>query len=684
MAGLGIGAALIAHPGVAQDSADPSGDIVVTGRGLADPEPRSTGIAVIDLDRLTATASNRLEDALADIAGLQSFRRADSRSANPTSQGITLRGIGGSASSRALLILDGVPQADPFAGWVAFPAYSVARLGQVRVARGGGGVRWGSGALAGVIDLRSATPDQLPPLSASIAYGSRNSVDAQASATFERGSGFATLDAGYARGDGFVPIVAEDRGPADRAAPYEQFNASARAVVRVAPHTELQATVQGFSDRRERGLASTAIASDGADASLRVVGNGAWRYSALAYVQARQFASQFASIDDARTVASQVLDQYSVPAIGLGGRLEVAPPIGEAIELRFGSDVRSTGGTTHEFYSYVDGAPTRRREAGGTTRTLGGFADLTWSPGAIRLDASARIDRWWIEDGRLFEQMLGGGAPITDTGFADRSGTEPTGRIGAAWSLAAAVTLRGAAYRAWRLPTPNELYRPFRVGADAVAANAELRPETLDGVEAGVDLALGERMTLGATLFANRLNDAIANVTIARGPGNFPGVGFVSAAGFYRQRRNLGAIDARGIEVDGEARLGAVRMALSYAYADPVVRAAEAAPALDGLRPAQVPQHQASATLAWQRGAWRAGTTLRYASRQYEDDQNSRSLAQALTLDAIAALPLTKAVAIEARAENLFDARVETGFSGDAIERARPRQLWIGLRASLE
>jgi outer membrane receptor protein involved in Fe transport len=679
-----LGGTLAVPPAAAQSiDAAPQADIVVTGRGLDAPDARSTPVAIIDRARLTQAASGRLEDVLADVAGLQSFRRADSRSANPTSQGITLRGIGGNASSRALLILDGVPQADPFAGWIAFPALAPSRLGQVRVQRGGGSGLWGPGALAGVIELTSATPDQLSPLSAEIFYGERNSVDAQASASLIRPGGFATLSVGYARGDGYAPIVPENRGRVDTLAPYEQANAAVRGVIGIAPDTELQANVQGFFDRRTRGLAFTDIESDGADASLRLVGRGRWGWSALAYVQTRRFASGFVSVNDARTVVTPTLDQYNVPATGLGGRIEVSPPLGEAIKLRLGGDVRQTAGVTKELFTYVAGLPTRLREAGGTTRTLGGFADLQATFGRLRIDASARLDGWWIEDGQLLERALAGGPLLTNLIYPDRSGSEATGRIGAALTLVDGVALRTAAYRGWRLPTPNELYRPFRVGADATGANPLLAPETLEGIEAGIDVATGP-LTLGATVYANRLNGAVANVTIARGPGNFPGVGVVSAAGFYRRRENLDAIEAKGIELDARLRLGLATLAASYAYADARVEAGAIAPALNGLRPAQTPEHQASATAAMADDGWRAAATLRYASRQFEDDQNSRTLADALTLDLVAAAPLTRSLSVEARVENVTDARIETGFSGTALERARPRQWWIGLRTRFD
>ncbi|MGC6399138.1 TonB-dependent receptor [Sphingomonas sp. FW199] len=672
----------IGSPEAAPPPADQ--DIVVTGRGLRLDERDSDAETTIDRDRIEATASGRLEDALADIAGLQSFRRADSRSANPTAQGITLRGLGGNAASRALLILDGVPQADPFGGWIAFPAYASDRIGTIRVTRGGGSGTWGSGAIGGVIEMESAAPDQLSTLTADIAYGERNAVDASASALLRGESSFATLSAAYARGDGFIPIVEDQRGPVDRAAPFEQASVALRGVIAVAPSIELQSTVQAFTDRRDRGLDFTAIGSDGADASLRLVGRGAWRWSALAYLQTRRFSSEFASVNDARTTVTQTLDQANTPAIGVGGRIEILPPLGEAVTLALGADVRSIEGETQELFTYVAGSPTRRRVAGGRTQTLGGFVTLGARLGPVRIEGDARIDGWWIENGRLTERTLGATGPaLTDTRFADRSGTQTTGRIGLAWLPADAVTLRTAAYRAWRLPTPNELYRPFRAGADATAANALLDPEVLEGVEAGIDLRPAAGVTLSATAFSNRLDNAIANVTVARGPGNFPGVGFVSAAGFYRRRDNLDAIESRGVEVDASARFGAFGARLSYAYVDAEVRGADLSAPLDGLAPAQVPPHQFSGTISWQRGGAMVSTTLRHVAAAFEDDQNNRTLDAATTVDAVVDVPLLSSLTLRLRGENLFDALVPTGFSGAALERARPRQLWAGFTARL-
>ncbi|MDV3458779.1 TonB-dependent receptor [Sphingomonas sp. HF-S4] len=663
-------ALLLPVPALAQ--ADPD-EIVVTGRGLdAPPGEAAYAVVTIDRERLAGTASGRLEDALRDAAGLAQFRRSDSRSAHPTSQGITLRGLGGNASSRALLLLDGVPQADPFGGWVAFSAYLPDRLAAARITRGGGSGYAGPGALAGTIELSSASPADLGPLQLRASYGSRDSIDAVALASAQAGGGFVTLASQVGRGDGFTPVIARQRGPIDRPAAYRQGSLALRSVFDVGAGTELQANVSGFTDRRDRGVDFTPVRSDGADASLRLVHRGDWGWSALGYVQMRQFASGFSGgIDAGRTVVGPSLDQFNVPATGIGARVEVQPPVGGGVTLRLGADARHVSGRTRERYFFTGLVPGNLREAGGTNLTAGGFADASYEAGALTLSLSGRVDRWTIRDGFLRQQSIASGALLAGSeAYGDRSGWEATGRGGLALRATEAVSLRAAAYRGWRLPTLNELYRPFRVGNDTTNANAALAPERLTGVEAGIDLTPTTAVTVRTTLFWNRLEDAIGNVTLSSTP---------SAA--TRQRRNLDAVEARGVEVDARYAAGAFSLAASYAYTDARVEDDAGTFSLDSLHPAQTARHQASATAAWRRGDAGVSLTARYTGPQYEDDQNSRELAEALTVDATAALPLGRSLAVEARAENLADARVEAGISGPGvIERATPRTLWLGLR----
>ena len=666
---------ITASPAFSQDEA-----IIITGRGLEDP-PGDRVYSVIEIDReqIDRSASNRLEDVLRAIPGFQQFRRSDARSANPTSQGATLRALGGNASSRALLLLDGVPQSDPFGGWISWPAYDPRRLERIRVMRGGGSGVHGPGALAGTIELESRSAIDDDEASASLSYGSRDSIDAFIGYTAPLGAGQVSVSAGWMKGDGFVPILAGQRGAADRPAPYEQASLAFRAVSPLSSAIELQFNLSGFTDSRERGTAHSDIETHGADASLRLIGRGALPFSALFYVQARDFSNLFAAVDSARTLATQTLDQYSVPSTAYGARGEIRPSLGD-LDLRLGADFRETKGRTNELFSFVAGLPTRTREAGGHTRTVGAFAEATWDEGALTATGGARIDHWSIAEGRLRERVLATGAPLADTDFADRSDWEVTGRAGLAWQAYERLSIRGAFYLGWRLPTLNELYRPFRVGADATAANAGLSPERLAGAEAGLQWRPAKPIRVNFTLFTNRLEQAIANVTLGQGPDQFPGVGFV--AGQFRQRRNVDAVRSQGAEIDVDVDLGAWDLAAGYSFADAKVEASGPALALNGLRPAQTPRHSVAASIGWSgpRGQG-ASLALRYVGAQYEDDLNAQRLPDALTVDALASWPVGRRLKLEARAENLTDARVVAGISGAGIvERATPRTLWIGLR----
>jgi outer membrane receptor protein involved in Fe transport len=254
----------------------------------------------------------------------------------------------------------------------------------------------------------------------------------------------------------------------------------------------------------------------------------------------------------------------------------------------------------------------------------------------------------------------------SDQRFPDRNGSAVTGRAGALFRASEAVALRVAGYTGFRLPTLNELYRPFVVFPVTTQANAGLGLEKLRGAEAGVDLRPARGVKIGVTAFYNRLEGAIANVTI--GPN-------------LRQRRNVDAVVARGIELTAAIVRGAISLDASYAFSDSHVRASGISAGLDGFIPAQSPRHAASATLAWiPRRDWSLSGTFRYVGKQYEDDLQTDVLPDALTVDTVLRVPVAHGVSIVARGENVFDETVVTRNQAGSIDLGTPRTLWIGIR----
>ena len=659
---------LCALPGVAAAqapdvTADEAASIVVTGTGLSlPPGTPAYGSVVIDRDRLEDAASGRIESVLADVAGFQQFRRSDSRASNPSNQGATLRALGGNASSRTLVLLDGVPVADPFFGYIPFSALVPDRLALVRVTRGGGSGAFGAGAVAGTIELASATRDQMPHFGASAFYGSRDATELSASIAPDLGSGYVSLSGRWDRGDGFQTTPKDQRVAATVPAAYDSWSANLRAVAPIDATSEIQFRGTLFQDNRTLRFAGADSMSQGQDASIRYISRGRWQIDALAYLQARNFSNIVISSTSFR----KSLDQRNTPSTGIGGKIELRPPVGEDHVLRIGMDTRFATGDMYED-AYNAGLATNpltsRRHAGGDQISSGIFAEDDWTIGNLVLTGGVRADRWSIRNG-FYKAESAAGVVTQDSSYANRSDWAFSGRAGALYHVSDAVALRGAAYSGFRLPTLNELYRPFVVFPITTQANAALKPEKLKGVEGGIDLTPASGMQLSATLFYNRLDDAIANVTIAANT---------------RQRQNVNAIVAKGVELTASAQLPAdFSLLASYAYSHSKVDAPGMA--FDGFAPAQVPRHSASATLAW---APKAGpelsATLRYTAKQYEDDLQSDVLPDALTLDALARLPIGHGISLVARGENLFDEDIVTRNAGGSIDLGTPRTLWIGV-----
>lgn len=641
-------------------------EIIVTGKALDLPAgQRAFAGDVLSAAQVRTLASGRIEDLLGRAPGVQQFRRSDSRSANPSAQGITLRGLGGNASSRTLVLLDGVPLVDPFFGYVPLSALAPERLATVQVLRGGGAGAFAAGAVAGTIDLTSAGPGELGLLSAAALVNDRGESELSASLAPRLGDGFAVVSGRWDRGQGFWTTPDSQRVPASVRARFDSWSTGLRAVAPLTPDVELQARALLFEDRRTLRFAGADTGASGQDASLRLVGRGDWQFEALGYVQARDFSNVVISATSFR----KTLDQRRTPATGLGAKLELRPPLGPGQTLRLGADWRrQSGEMQEEAYSAVTGLVTARRKAGGVNADLGFYAEHDWQLGPALLTLSARAD-WWSVAGGFFREANAAGSVTVDRTFARRTGWQESLRGGLLVEAAPGLSLRAAAYTGLRQPTLNELYRPFTVFPVTTRANAALENERLAGFEGGLDWTPLPDLTLRLTGFDNRVKGAIANVTI--GPN-------------LRERRNVDAVHSRGVEAGLTGKLGQFSLAAALSWLSARVEASGASAGLDGKRPAQVPRLAASATLAWRPAErWLVAATLRHTGAQWEDDLQTDLLPAATTLDAVAELPLIDRLLLVLRGENLSGVRIITRNQAGSTDLGAPRTLWAGFRISI-
>ncbi len=681
---------------------------IVTATRIAQPlDQTAATVRVLADDELRAIPSATLDGALRSFPGFSLFRRSDSFTANPTAQGVSLRGLGPSGASRSLVLLDSIPLNDPFGGWVAWTKLPRESLWRIEIVPGGGAAAWGNAALGGVVHLLSETPT--PRRRATLAlgdYGTRSlefahAVTAGATQLELGGRAFAT--------DGFVLVAPERRGPIDVPAWSRHRFLDARWSHSLTRELTVTATGRTYEEKRGNGTPYQKNGSREKFLSLKLAASHrplAWQ--AVACAQDQSFSSTFSGVNATRTAETPASDQFAVPSTAFGAGWSATWDHPHDARTSFGADTRLVRGETREHFTFVAGNFTRLRVAGGRQWVGGGFA-VHERPlvERLRLTVGSRLDHWRDTDGHRRESDRTTGIASRNDRYPTRDGTNFGPSAGLSWTpRASAWQLRANAQRAFRRPTLNELYRPFRVGANVTEANADLRTERVTSGEIGLqwtlltfppkpvdppgersswDIAASRTLTLGATAFTNDLRDAVGNVTIARGPGTFPIVGTIAAGGVGRQRLNLDRTRVRGLELSAKwTLLNSLAVTAEALVNDAKIRRATVAPALLGKRVAQVPRRSASLGAMWQAPARLTfAPRVRYIGRQFEDDENQLTLGAVVIADLSVSRSLTKNLELFVTAENLGNARIETGRSADGLVNiGTPRLVIGGLRGS--
>ena len=640
-------------------------------------------VDVFDQAQLRASAATTVDDALKASAAFSLFRRTGSLSANPTAQGVSLRNLGPNGAGRTLVLVDGVPLNDPFGGWVAWSKAPHLTLARAEIVRGGGSSAWGSAALGGTIQLFSEDPafaNDNPSRQFQFEVGDYGTIGAELASITRRDQNTFTVNARGFSSDGFARTAPAFAGPLDRSTDLEQGSLQLAWNRTTNSGTQGTLTARVYSEERgngtplQRNRTREALVSAAAAGKRDVFGQSI-DWTATAYAQTQEFSNLFTSASDDRASEAPVLDQFAVPA-DAAGAATTATWATDASTTTIGADARWAQGETGERFFVQNGAFSRERHAGGTQTFAGIFAHHDHALSTVlRGSASARFDAWELTDGYRRETDLTNSATLRNDTFADRSGTEFSPRLGLVWKVSDHWRLQSAAYQAFRVPTLNELYRPFRVGNTITEANPDLRAESLQGAELGATW-VGDRGSFRVTAFTNDLDDAVANVTLGAGPGVVPGVGFVPAGGLGRRRENLERVRVQGVEISTSWQPNsAVTLRLDYLYSDAIDTAT------DTTLP-QVPRHTVVAGLAWQpTSVWHVNVQTRHLSRAFEDDLNTLVLTPATTVDLRVSYQLNVQTELFAAVENLFDEVVMASRSADgSYDLGTPRFTRAGVR----
>jgi outer membrane receptor protein involved in Fe transport len=595
-------------------------------------------VNIVTSREIDASPALVADDVLRNVPTFSLFRRTSSLVAQPTTQGVSLRGIGPSGQSRTLVLLDGIPFNDPFGGWVYWTRVPLASVDRIEMTDGTTSSLYGNYAMGGVINIITSRPTrqmiELKPQ-----YGSENSPKLDVFASDRWNNLGAAVEGSFFKTDGFPIVPQIERGPIDNNANVEYRNVSAK--FDYSPSDRVNAFFRAGYFSEDRNNAKIGELNDTRWTTIN--GGVRMRMPDGSDLQARVYGDisrahfNFLAVTNAATTRNivRLATDQNVPTNGVGTTAVWTRTAGSANVFSAGADWRWVDGDSQEA-AYVAATPTVivpfdggcppglqcgtqqatlsvQRISGGTQQTSGAYVQDIFTPmSKLVLTLSARVDHWRNYDGHNLETTVATGQPTANNrpSIPERSDTVVSPRAAALYHVSDRVSVWGAANSGFRAPTLTELYRQFSVGAVTTRPNDQLGPERLVGGEAGINVSPAHNMTARVTWFDNRVTDPVSNVTLNA---------------TTAQKQNLGKTRIWGVQTDVEYRIGSFwRVSGAYVYdLAKVTDGGAANAALVGKFVPQVPAHRGSMQVSYSNAKYASiALSVQAMSLQYNDDVN--------------------------------------------------------------
>ena len=622
--------------------------ILPTGVDNVEAQPDAVALSNAQLEEWGPLTT---DDKLRQVPGFQLLRRSGSQTANPTSQGVSLRGLGASGASRALVLVDGIPINDPFGSWIYWARVPQASLSEVQVVPGGISALYGNDALGGVVNLETRTAIQTDA-NLSVSYGNENAPFGSGWGAVRFGQWDLASSGEGLRTDGYIAVPRDMRGEVDTPVNvhYGTGNVHLERLFGTRGRAFLNGTIYG--EDRDNG---TPVQIN--DTTIRQLAFGddydsasAGLFTVRMYGGTQNYHQTFSSIAADRNSESLTNNQ-NVPVQQMGLIAQWSKHLVPRLTTLAGLDGTYVQGVSLET-TFNGGARTANLSNGGTQEYLGAFIEgilqvtRRWS-----VTLAGREDLWSNYDAHSIRIPVHGSETLIDYPARGQNAFSP--RISTSFRLTDRVVLYASGYRSFRAPTLNELYRSFRVGNVVTNANAFLRAERFSGGEAGVRTTMwNNRIAVHGGVFGGVVNNPVANVTIS-----------VTPSLITRMRENLGRTQSVGLQAGTDIRFtNRISLAATYQFMNTTVASFPANPDLIGNQIPLVPRN-----IFTFQGTWLAPQHVvvalqgRADSNEFDDDQNLLPLGSAFVLSATVSRPLPKGFDIFFQGENLTNSEYDIG-----------------------
>jgi len=600
---------------------------------------------------LNTTSAITMDDKVRELPGVEMFRRSSSLVANPTSQGISVRGLGSTSASRTLVTQDDVPLNDAIGGWIHWQEQPELAIESVELVRGGASDLYGSSAIGGVLNLITARPTH-DGLEVRSSYGGESTYDESALGELKHGR-WGLLAAGGTIGtDGFIQEAPWQRGPVDIASNVHSQNGLVLVDHDRGP-LRLFVRGSGMNEARSNGT------------PYQTNGTRLWRYATggdwsgargdagtlRAYGSTEHYRQTFSSISNLPDFGDpscsyrcgETPTRFAlIPLNELGAVAHWTWPLGAGFVALAGADVRDVRIWDREQTYGATALLTNLRDH---QRDAGAYVEAMWVHREWTMTASARMDWFQNYDGR---QLTWNGAAWTPSATqpVERDERPIDPRLGVSRKFLGHWAISASGFRAFRAPTPSELYRSTQVGNQLTLPNSLLLSERATGWETGL-ANQWKWATVRASYFLTQVNRPIVAVTTN-----------ATSSPILLKRENLGQIESRGVAIDFEIapqRWLALDGGYQYAHAT-VTRGTQD---LGNWIP-EVARNMAALNLrATKPRLGMLSMQSRLSGRQFDDDANAYLLHGYFRLDAYASRRIGRRIELFGAGENLLDRDIE-------------------------
>ncbi|MFO8028253.1 MAG: TonB-dependent receptor [Cyclonatronaceae bacterium] len=597
-------------------------------------------VGVVSAEEMSLTPAATLVDILRSVSGVNTSSSLGFFTMRPN---VTVRGLSGEEQSRTLVLIDGAPTNNSDTGGVNWNSISTANVEQVEIYKGPGSSLFGSNAMGGVINIITRTPTEPLLASAGISYGSFNTLRSNLSLT-NRATDRLTLHVHgfYNNSDGYNPVPESERDDFSVPRNVEDAGATARLAWAFSDLAELTASYDYFANNRGEG---TIIEEPGMyrkfdmnRARLGLKGQrNDFRYALNMFFQREDY------FRVSERLRGDSYSRFNVESDrdDMGITLDLFQDVSSSHWLALGSNHSLTGGLEFklgsvdggDFYQTSDDVVINR----GKMRFFAGYLqdEISLLDRQMHLLLGLRYDHATFFDGyfRSTEGVLFRGSPLAnynDDRIVSNSWSTLSPRIALRYSPSRAISGYVSYARGFRASILDDLSRTGIFRGRIKIANPELRPETLDNYEAGLDLRPVWRLSISPTVFYSRGNDFLYFVARELEDGSD-----------VWRRENVSSVGLTGAELDLRYFASdALTLSASYTrYHSEILSFPEHAE-LEGMELTYSPRNQASASVQWQNPLADLGLSFYYKGSQFSSDDNNTSNDGTPEIDAYTTLDL--------------------------------------------